>query len=472
MEFRDAWELAGSVRRGEVRPIDLVEEAVDRIEAGNDRLNAVVTRTYNRARERATETLEGPFAGVPFLLKDIIAADEGVRMTYGSRLLEDYVPDHDSYLVEKYRDAGLIVLGKTNAPEFGLTPTTEPELFGPCRNPWDPDRTTGGSSGGAAAAVASGMVPMAHGNDGGGSLRIPAACCGVFGMKPSRARVSLGPDYGDLMNGLVIEHALTRSVRDSAALLDATRGAEAGDPYRVPEPETPYREVVGEDPGSLDVGLVLESPMDAGLNPECRRAAEEAAELCEELGHTVEERSLDLPTEMMKEAFLTVWAAGAAASVEGAAFETGREASPEDLEPLTGALHEMGKDFSASDYLMSVTLLQRISRDLQRQYFGDYDVVLTPTLAKPPVEIGKLKPDPERPLEGFEEASEFSPFTPIFNITGQPAMSVPLHWTDEELPIGTQFAAGFGREDVLFRLAAQLEEAAPWTDRLPPINVL
>lgn len=470
MEILDGLELAEQVRSGEIEAIDLVERTIDRIESVNSELNAVVTELFDHARAKASEPIpEGPFTGVPFLLKDLLAAYEGAPLTMGSRLMEDYVPDHDNYLVERYKESGLLILGKTNTPEFGITPTTEPELFGPARNPWDPTRTTGGSSGGSAAAVASGILPLAHGNDGGGSLRIPAACCGVFGMKPTRARISLGPDFGDLMNGLVIEHAITRTVRDSAALLDATRGTAVGDPYRAPAVDRPYGEVIQEDPGELKIGLLLESPTGEDVHSDCRVAAEQTATLCEDLGHTVEEFSPDFDANLMQEAFLTVWAAGTAASVEAAALESGHDPRPEVVEPLTWTLYEMGQDYSSVDYLTSVTLLQRISREVQQNYFDDYDVWLTPTLAEPPLEIGELK-TPEDPILGFERAGEFVPFTPIFNITGQPAMSVPVHWNDDNLPIGTQFAAEFGRDDLLFQLASQLEEAKPWKNRLPPIN--
>jgi amidase len=454
--------------------LSLLKETIDRVERVNPKLNAVVTETFDRARETiASSSLpeDAPFAGVPFLLKDLLASQEGVRFTFGSRMMEDHVADHDSYLVQRYREAGLIFAGKTNAPEFGLQPTTEPELFGPCRNPWNPARTPGGSSGGSAAAVASGIVPMAHGNDGGGSLRIPASCCGLFGLRPTRARTTLGPDYGDLMSGFVIEHAITRTVRDSAALLDATRGPSPGDPYRAPEPEGSYLEASQQDPEPLSVGMITEPPTGSDLHPDSRRATEDAAELCEELGHSVDECSLDLDNDLLREAFMTVWAAGAAATVEGATLVSGREPGPENLEPLTLALYEMGQEFSASDYLASTTLLQKISRDYQQEYFGEYDVLLTPTLAEPPLKLGELDADPDNPLSAFERASEFAAFTPLSNVTGQPAMSVPLYWNDDELPIGTQFVGPFGREDLLFRLAGQLERARPWKNRLPPINV-
>ncbi|MFB6346805.1 MAG: amidase, partial [bacterium] len=369
-------------------------------------------------------------------------------------------------------DAGAIVIGKTNTPEFGIAPTTEPDYFGPARNPWDDDRTTGGSSGGSAAAVASGMVPMAHGNDGGGSIRIPASCCGVFGLKPTRGRITLGPDYGDLMGGLVSEHALTRTVRDSAKLLDTVRGPATGDPYWAEEPERSYLSELGRDPGSLKMAVITEAPTDVQVDKDCREAVEDVAELCEELGHRPEAVQLDIQADMMQEAFLTVWAAGAAAAVDGAALESGQEPSPDKLEPLTWALYQMAQDFSSSDYMMAQGFLQRISRDLQEEYFTEYDLWLTPTLSSAPVELGYFDSTPEEPMKGFERASEFVPFTPLFNITGQPAMSVPLVWNDDDLPIGVHFAAAYGQEGRLFQLASQLEVARPWAEKLPPIKAL
>lgn len=471
MEFKDATELAQFIRDGTVEPTDVIEDAIDRVESVNDRVNAVVTRLYDRARRRVNDDPPtGLFGSVPFLLKDLLAPLEGSPMHCGSRFMEDYIPDHNSYLVDRYREAGLVVLGKTNTPEFGLTPTTEPELSGPTKNPWDDDLIAGGSSGGSAAAVASGMVPMAHGNDGGGSLRIPAACCGVFGLKPTRGRISLGPDFGDLMGGFVAEHAVTRTVRDSARLLDATRGAAVGDPYRACPPERSYTDEIDRNPGVFNIAVLAETPTDVQLDSDCRSAVEDAADLCRELGHRVEPVTLDLPTDLIQDAFVTVWAAAAAASVDGAAVQSGRNPSPENFEPLTWALYEMGKDFSAPDYMMAQTLLQRISREFQQNYFTEYDLLLSPTLSRPPVELGHFDSPEDSPLEGFYRAFDFVQFTPIFNMTGQPAMSVPLFWNDQEVPVGVQFAGKFGREDQLFQLASQLENARNWTENLPPIN--
>jgi amidase len=459
----DATAQAELVRKKEVQPPELVEAAIARIERLNPTLNAVVIPMYELARTAAAEKLPaGPFTGVPFLLKDILGAYAGVRMTLGSKLLQDFVPDQDSELVVRLKRAGLLFLGRTNVPEFGLLPTTEPLLFGPCRNPWNTDRTTGGSSGGAAAAVASGMVPMAHGNDGGGSIRIPASCCGVFGLKPTRARNPLGPDFGDVISGLIAEHALTRSVRDSATLLDATAGPDVGDPYWAPPPERPYLQEVGADPGRLKIAFTTKAMMDVKVHADCVQAVEEAAKLCADLGHVVEEKALSLNADVLLYAFSVLWSAGTASTLKIL------DANPDQVEPLTWAIKEMSDQYSSADYVIALQTLQSVSREVAR-FFQDYDVLLTPTLIEPPVPLGTFDAQPDNPLQGFTRAAEFIGFTPICNITGQPAMSVPLFWNDDNLPVGSQFIGRFGDEATLFRLAAQLEEARPWANRRPAI---
>ncbi|MBA7648854.1 6-aminohexanoate-cyclic-dimer hydrolase [subsurface metagenome] len=466
----DATAQAELVRRREVKPIELVDAAIERIERLNPTLNAVVTPMYEQARAAATSDLpDGPFTGVPYLLKDIFASYAGVRMTSGSAFLRDYMPDHDSELVTRLKRAGLIMLGKTNTPEFGLVPTTEPRLFGPSRNPWDTGRTTGGSSGGSAAAVAAGLVPAAHGNDGGGSIRIPSSCCGLFGMKPTRARTPAGPDYGDILGGLAIDHALTRSVRDSAALLDATSGPDVGDPYWAPPPARPFLQEVGAAPGRLRSAFNTEAFTGGVVHADCVSAVREAAALCADLGHEVVEASPAIVGEMVIQPFITVWEAGAAMAVDGYAFLTGRTATPDQFEPLTWALCERGRQSSAPAYLIAVTLLQRVARDIGR-FLTDYDVWLTPTLAEPPVPLGTFDSPPDNPMKGFDRAVVFCPFTPLCNFTGQPAMSVPLYWNADGLPVGTHFIGHFGDEATLFRLAAQLEEARPWASRRPPVS--
>jgi amidase len=470
LAFLDATAQAELVRRREVKPIELVDAAIERIERLNPTLNAVVTPMYEEARTIAKGKLpDGPFTGVPFLLKDLLASYKGVRLASGSVSQRDFVPDHDSELVVRLKRAGLIIIGKTNTPEFGLLPTTEPRLFGPTHNPWDVTRTPGGSSGGSATAVASGMVPMAHGNDGGGSIRIPASCCGIFGLKPTRARNSLGPDLGDMFSGLVVEHALTRSVRDSAALLDATSGSDMGDPYWAPPPKRPFLLEVNTAPEPRHIAFTTTAVTGTAVHPDCVAAVREAATLCRSLGHEVIEANLNIPGDLLNQCFTTVWSAGCAWIIDDFAMSTGQTPTPDQFETLTWALAEMGRTQAASAYLMAVTALQRISRQIA-QFFRDYDILITPTLAEPPVPLGTFDSPPDNPLQGLLRAGQFVPFTPICNVTGQPAMSVPLFWNSEGLPVGVHFIGRFGDEATLFRLAAQLESARPWANRRPRVS--
>ena len=468
--FLDATTQAELVRRNEVKAIELVDAAIERIERLNPTLNAVITPMYEQARTAAISKLpEGPFGGVPFLLKDLVASYGGVRMTWGSAFLQDFVPDHDSELVARLKRAGLIILGKTNTPELGLLATTEPRLFGSSRNPWDTERTPGGSSGGSGAAVASGMVPMAHANDAGGSLRGPASCCGLFGLKPTRGRNPFGPDYGDISNGLFVEHAVTRSVRDSAALLDATSGPDVGDPYWAPPPICPFLHEVGTKPGRLRIAFTTEALTDIPVHDDCVSAVREAAALCTDLGHKVVEAAPVVNGELVYQAFTTLRMGGHAWIIDSMALVTGRSPTPDKFEPLTWALYEMGRQYSASAYLQALTMLQRVSRDIAR-FFVNYDVWLTPTLAEPPLLLGSFESPPENPLQGLSRLSTFSPFMRTSNITGQPAMSVPLFWNNNGLPVGTHFTGRYGDEATLFRLAAQLEEARPWASYHPPVS--
>ena len=465
----DAIAQAELVRRREVHPVELLEAAIARIEHLNPRLNAVVTRLYDQARAAsAREIPNGAFSGVPFLLKDIGASYAGAPMTSGSRLFRNYVPEHDSELVRRLKNAGLIIIGKTNTPELGILPTTESVLFGPARNPWDTNKTTGGSSGGSAAAVAAGLVPMAQGGDGGGSIRIPASCCGVFGLKPTRARTPLGPDVGDIMSGLVVAHALTRSVRDSAALLDVTAGPDLGDPYYAPPQSRPFLQEVGTEPGRLRIGYTINTFEGAKVHNDCVEAVHDTAKLCSALGHQVEEVSPVVDGDRLKSAFTVLWAAGCAGFLDAYSQRTSRPVDLEQIEPLTRALYDMGRSFTASDYLVAVRWLQGVSRQIAH-FFQDIDVWLTPTLAEPPVTIGTFESTPDDPLAGFYRSFDFVPFTPICNVTGQPAMSVPLYWNKESLPIGVHFIGRYGDEATLFRLAAQLEAARPWSGRKPPL---
>jgi amidase len=472
LQWLDATAQAELVRRGEMTPLELVEAAIARIERWDPLLNAVVTRMDEQAREAARGTLpDGPFTGVPYLMKDLGARIGGVRMTCGSAFLREFVPEADSELVMRLKRAGLVLAGKTSTPEFGQSPTTEPALFGPCHNPWDLGRTPGGSSGGSAAAVAAGLVPMAHANDGGGSIRIPASCCGLFGLKPTRARNPLGSDYGDAGWSLAVEHAVTRSVRDSAALLDATAGPGDGDlgaPFWAPTPARPYREDVGADPGRLRIGFATAAPTGVPIHADCVAAVRDAAALCDELGHHVEEASPTLDGAAWAEAFTTLWAAGCAAIVAYWAHQTGHPPTPALFEPYTWALQEKGLHYSARDYVLALQRLQLGTVEVAR-FFTRYDLWLTPTLAEPPPPLGTFDATPEEPLRPFQRGMEFVPFTPIANVTGQPAMSVPLFWNEEGLPVGTHFIARYGDEVTLLRLAAQLEAARPWAQRHPTL---
>jgi amidase len=468
----DATAQAELVRKGEVQPLELVEAAIERCERVNPKINAVIHPMYEEAKKIASGNLpDGPFKGVPFVLKDLLAQYAGVPMSLGSNLYKNFVPKVDSDLVRRYKEAGLICIGKTNTPEFGLQPTTEPERFGPTRNPWDLDRTPGGSSGGSSAAVAAGIVPVAHGNDGGGSIRIPAACCGLFGLKPNRARISLGPELGERSGGLVNEHVLTHSVRDSAAILDATDGPDLGAPYWAPPKQRPYIEEVGADPGSLRIAFTSKTLFGEPVHAENVAAVEDTAKLLEELGHKIEERDFDFAIEpkQLNRASFTVFSVGCAESIESAKKDLGRDVAEADVEPLTWGVYQMVKARSITDYLSAWRTLFKASRKLDAD-MQTIDVWLTSTLGEPPVELGILGPEPDNALAGLFRAGQFVPLTPIANWSGHPAMSVPLAQHANGLPLGLQFYGRFGDEATLFRLAAQLEQARPWKDRRAPVH--
>lgn len=466
----DATKAAQLVRRGEVEPEELLEAALRGIEKVNPQINAVVTPMYDEARRQIAAGLpDGPFTGVPLLLKDLLATYGGVRYTAGSRMLRHYTAPHDSELVLRYKRAGFVIIGKTNTPEFGLVPTTEPVLFGPCRNPWSLGHTTGGSSGGSAAAVAAGVVPVAHANDGGGSIRIPASCCGLFGLKPTRGRNPLGPDYGEVMHGLVVEHVVTRSVRDSAAILDATQGPDIGAPYYAPAPQEPFVEAVKKPLGKLKIACTLVAPTGAAVHDDCVSAVKKTAALLESLGHVVEEKTLDLDPAPLVQSFMNIWAASTAWEIEHFSRLTGKRINQDDFEPLTWALYEMGRSQQAVPYLLCLQEVQKITRQISR-LLDPFDLWMTPTLAEPPVPLGTFDSPQANPMQGFMRAAGFAPFTPVANLTGQPAMSMPLYWNQQGLPIGVHFVGRYGDEATLLQLAAQLEEAAPWFDKIPPVH--
>ncbi len=468
----DATEQAELVRRGEIAPGELVEAAIERIERHDPELNAVIHKLYDRARDLASSALPGgPFSGVPFLLKDLGGGEsQGDPYHLGASFLKraGWKATRTSTLVERFRAAGLVDVGRTNVPELGAWTTTEPEAHGPTRNPWNPGFSSGGSSGGAGAAVAAGLVPFAHASDGGGSIRIPASACGLVGLKTTRGRTSLGPAIGESWAGLVVEFAVTRSVRDAAALLDAVHGAAPGDPYHAAPPSRPYREAAEAPPGRLRAGLITGSPR-IEIHPECVAAAEQAARLLEELGHEVEHYE---PLEIGDEArVVEVIAANQARDVARWEEVLGRELVPGDLDSDNWGVTMMGREIPAHRYLAAVEALHGVTREIARWWEDErLDVLVTPTLPRPPAPIGTLVPDPANPFKAFQASGAYTEFTMPWNITGQPAISLPLHWTaDETLPVGVQFAGRFGAEDLLLSLATQIEAARPWADRRPRV---
>jgi amidase len=467
----DATAQAALVASGDVSPADLVAGAISRIEKLNPTLNAVIHELFDRARAAAAAPLpEGPFRGVPLLLKDLGAELAGTPFCEGSAFAGDYHSVVDQELTKRFLAAGFVVCGKTNTPEFGILPTTEPKRFGPSRNPWNTAHSTGGSSGGSAAAVASGMVPVAHANDGGGSIRIPASCCGLVGLKPTRARVSTAPQYGDLMGGLVAEHVVSRTVRDSAAILDAIAGPVPGDPYWAPPLRGPsFAAAADTAPKGLRVAVMTASPTGSAVHPDCISAAEQAAALCESLGHHVEPATLKIDGDAFVTHFVNVWSAGNAWTLLDWEQRVGRVATEEDVEPLSWALIEIGRALDSGHYLLSLQELQKFTREIAA-YFEGIDVLLTPTLAEPPAPLGTFDSPPGEPLTGLFRSAAYVPFTPPFNVTGQPGISLPLHWNEAGLPIGVQFVGRFGDEETLLSLAGQLERAAPWADRRPPLS--
>jgi amidase len=449
--------------------VELVEAAIGRIAAVNPTVNAVVTPLFEEALAEGRRPLTaGPLAGVPFLLKDLGTGQAGVLQTAGSRALRDFRPAIDNPMVTSYRKAGLIIAGRTNTPEFGNHSTTEPVLFGPTRNPWALDRTVGGSSGGSAAAVAAGMVPAASGGDGAGSIRIPASCCGVFGLKPSRGRASRAPS-GEEIGGFNVRHAITRSVRDSAALLDAISGPVPGDPYFATPSNRPYLDEVSREANRMRIAWSDRAPLGTAVDPDCVAAVRETASLLESLGHEVEEAAPDFDAEVMIGPMVLIWAVGNLEDATDAERILGRSLRTDELEDTTWELVEHGKRFSALDVFRAVGELSAAARSIA-PFFEKYDAWLTPTLARPPEMLDVLN----RSQGGSAEAwwrfdCEFNAFNPMANITGQPAMSVPLHWTAAGLPVGSLITGRYGDEASLFRLAAQLERARPWADRVPPV---
>ncbi len=462
----DGLGLAKLVATGQISPLELLHAVRQRAEALHPKLNAFCQFFFERAESQIHAGLSaGPFCGVPFALKDLGLYLAGTVTSDGSRIWSRESASIDSTLSERYRRAGLVIFGKTHCPELGLTVTAESALYGKTHNPWNAERIAGGSSGGAAAAVASRILPMAHASDGGGSIRVPASCCGVFGFKPTRGRVPLGPSHFEGWNGCTHHHAITISVRDSAALLDSTGGAELGSPFFSPRPERPFLEEVNADPGHLRIALLAAAPSEVPVDPECTKAVVAAARLCESLGHHVEETSWPAEMAILRDSFLTVVQVSIARRLEEGAAILRRPVQQDDVEAVTWAIMQAGMHVPAVVYSRAIQDLHNVGLAFAR-FMQRFDLILCPTLAKPPIPLGVLALARE-PQVWFREFAEFCPFTSFANGTGQPSMSVPLHWASDGLPVGTMFTGRFGEDVTLFRLAGQLERAHPWAARQP-----
>jgi amidase len=468
-EHYDALGLADLVRRRQISPETLLDAAIARVEARNPSVNAVVMKLYDYGRQAIKAGLpDGPLTGVPFLIKDLSAALAGVPTTRACKFFADAVPAEDSEQVKRLKRAGLVIFGKTNTCELGLSLTCEPRFHGPTRNPWERSRISGGSSGGAAAAVAARMLPAAHGSDGFGSIRAPAACCGLVGLKPTRGRNTMAPYLGEGLGGLSTEHALTLSVRDSAALLDATAGLGAGDPYTVPPPARPFLQECGAPPGRFRIAFTTVTPNGAPVASEYRQALHDTAQLCATLGHDVEEADPDIDRAAVIPTFLTLMAANTVVNLSNHPT-AGRPAREEEVERVTWAsAHEIGAKLSAADYVRGTQTAHKLGRQMAA-FHAQYDILLTPALAMLPPKLGWLDMMLDDVQEYWRRVFTFSPFTVWFNITGQPAIVLPLGQTDSGLPLSVQLVARYGDEATLFRLASQLEAARPWFERKPTL---
>ncbi|MCW2662003.1 MAG: nylA [Mycobacterium sp.] len=470
--WMDATDQATLVAKGEVTPSELLEAAIERIERSNPALNAVVIEWFDHARSLAADPdlPQGPFHGVPFLLKDLYTSFAGQTLSNGNVALKEAakIDAADTTLVARFKAAGLVIAGRTNSPEMGSLPTTQPLAWGATRNPWAPDRTPGGSSGGAAAAVAAGMVPFANASDGGGSIRIPASCCGLVGLKPSQGRITVGPVRAEA--GLGVELCVSRTVRDTARLLDAVRGPGVGDSVIAPAPQRPYTDEVGAHPGRLRIGLLDVHPRGDFLHEDCVAAVRAAASMLEGLGHTVEPAwPACLSDTSLVEKFMALWATQMAMAARGFSETLGREVTAEDIEPVNWVLVAQAQRLTAVDYAAAQQAVYAFRRALQQWWADGWDLLLTPTVAEPPVPLTEFENNPERPTAPMRRGGQFAAFTPPFNMSGQPAISLPLHRNAEGLPIGVQLAAAYGREDVLISVAAQLESAQRWSSVHPAI---
>ncbi|MBM4245145.1 MAG: amidase [Deltaproteobacteria bacterium] len=471
----DATAQADLVRRREATPRELVDAAIARLEAVNPRINAVIHLQLDDARARAADPKlpDGPFQGVPFLMKDIGGPEAGQPNHAGSRVLKEigYRETTDGYLTQKIKAAGLVTLGRTNTPELALLPTTEPDAYGPTRNPWNLDHSAGGSSGGAAAAVAAGIVPFAHASDGGGSIRGPGSMCGLIGLKPTRGRCSFGPAVGERWSGFSNEFAMTRSIRDTAALLDAVAGGMPGDPYTAPPATRSFAESAQRPPGKLRVAMLRHGIRGVDLHPECVAAVDRAARLLADAGHVVEEAYpaiLDDPEHVGH--YVTIVASNTARAVDVWAERAGRTMTEDDMEPLTWALVGFGRAKTAPDLLASLESVQRFGRRIAEWFTGGWDLLLTATQSAPPPRIGEISSTREEPLRAFLRAAPYGVNTLPFNQSGMPAISLPVHWTADGLPVGAQLVAPFAREDLLLAVGAQLEQAGDWTRRRAPVH--
>jgi amidase len=466
----DATAQSELVASGKVSPLEMVNAAIERVELYDSKLNALTYRWFEDARQLAAsnDLPDGPFRGVPYLLKDLYAAEAGKPLSNGSKAYKaaDYVSSEDTTLVARYKAAGLISIGRSNSPEFGSVPVTEPEAWGPTRNPWDLTRTSGGSSGGSASAVAAGIVPIAHASDGGGSIRIPAACCGLVGLKVSQGRISMGP-YRDESN-LGVEHCVSRTVRDSARLLDATHGPGIGDVIIAPTPRRPFIEEVGADPGRLRIGMLDFNPRGGDVHADCVEGVHKTAKLLESLGHHVEPGFPDIFSDNeIGRAFSMLWSTNMGTAIRRFSDALGREMTPDDIEAMNWAQAEFAKGVSGVDFSLAQASSILFRRAIQSWWTQGWDLLLTPTLSAPPLPIGSMPNNPARPMTPLMTAGAWVSFTSQFNISGQPAISLPLHRNADGLPIGMQLVAAYGREDVLIRVASQLEQAAPWAHLTP-----
>ena len=466
----DALGLAELVQKGAVSAEELLEEAISRTEKINPALNAIVLKHYDEARQLIADGLpEGPFKGVPFLLKDLHLLWKGTVTSFGSQLWKDNVANYTSTLTGRYLRSGLVIFGKTNSPELGLTGTTEPRLYGPTSNPWNLTLSPGGSSGGAAAAVAAGILPLANASDGGGSIRIPASACGLFGFKPTRARTPAGPVLGEGWGGMSSNHAISRTVRDSAALLDATTGPEAGDPYAPPAATRPFLHDVGRRPERLRIAFNLRRPDGSLPDESVQQAIRASAKLCESLGHNVVEAAPQIDPAQLGEAQLVVSGAYVSLAIKQRGEALGREIQQSEVENITWLVSEIAAGRSTTDYARCVQYIHKTGR-VMAEFMNGFDVYLCPVLGTPPPKLGVLDMMTEDVGSYMENLTRIMPYTGLFNQTGQPSMSVPLHWTNDDVPIGSMFTGRFGDDSTLFQLAAQLEEVKPWRERRPKIR--